>query len=290
MNLQDFRRSYAAAFEEALLEEFPEQDATSIHPSIRYSLTNGGKRLRPFFILALVQAFGGDPKSAFSLAKAIEYIHCYSLIHDDLPAMDDDDYRRGKPSNHKAFDEATAILAGDALQAKAFEVISQDTDLAAESRISLLAQLAKAAGDQGMVAGQMKDIIYEGQKVSLAQLKALYDQKTGALIRFSLQAPLGLVQVSDQTKLEMASFAQAYALAFQIQNDLQEVLWTDEERGKHTHSDQELEKNTYPALLGLEAAQEALRGEIKRCEEILSRLEEVMDTTLIRDFLDYLKV
>lgn len=290
MNLKDFSQTYAEDFEEALLAEFPDQEATSIHPSIRYSLTNGGKRLRPFFILATVQAFGQDPKRAFSLAKAIEYIHCYSLIHDDLPAMDDDDYRRGKPSNHKAFDEATAILAGDALQAKAFEVVSRDSGLAAESRVLLIKKLAQAAGDRGMVAGQMKDIAYEGQSVSLSQLQSLYDEKTGALIRFSLQAPLELLEVNDQVKEEMANFAQSYALAFQIQNDLQEVLWTDEARGKHSHSDQNLEKNTYPALLGLDAAKEALAAEVKRCEDSLSHLEGVMDTQLIRDFLDYLKL
>ncbi|MDO4680423.1 MAG: polyprenyl synthetase family protein [Aerococcus sp.] len=291
MKLKEFQQQVTPKLEEALREPFQANDSR-LRESMYYALESGGKRLRPLLVLALSQALGEITALSWQAACAIEYMHTYSLIHDDLPAMDNDDYRRGRLSVHKAYDEATAILAGDALQTIAFEALSKPTDQL-DRQLQLVQLLATASGDSGMVEGQMKDIAAEHQTLTLDELKMLHRQKTGELIRFSVLAGAISVKADEETLDLIQQFAEHYGLAYQIQNDLQEVLWDDEQRGKKQTSDQNLEKNTYPALLRVNGALEALKQERIACQDVLSHLKEhdpAVDTTLLSGFLDYLAI
>lgn len=291
MKLETFHQRLAPQLEEALLAPLAEQEGR-LAASMRYALASGGKRIRPLFVLAFNHALGGDVAAGLPAACAVEYVHTYSLIHDDLPAMDDDDYRRGKPSVHKAYDEATAILAGDALLTHAFMWLAGGQQ-AADQRLALVELLATAAGESGMVLGQMDDIQAEHQTLTLAELKQLHSRKTGQLIRFSILAGAISANVSAEGRMACEQFARHYGLAYQIQNDLQEVLWDDEHRGKKQVSDQALEKNTYPSLLGVSGALDALKAERAQCQTALSALRAsvaTLDEELLQGFLAYLEM
>ena len=257
-----------------------------------YAVQSGGKRIRPLLTLAVGSAGTLSNEAALDLACALEMIHTYSLIHDDLPGMDDDDLRRGRPTVHKAFDEATAILAGDALLTLAFEVAA-NANLQAHQLVEAVKILSTASGMSGMISGQMKDIASEDVTITLKQMKEIHREKTGELLLAAVR--LGNLFIDDaKMKEAFVTYATHFGLAFQIQNDLQDVCWTSEQTGKETGKDSELSKNTYPSLLGVEGAKEALASEISSCkralEEVAFTSENQQKLALLIEFLTYLEI
>jgi geranylgeranyl pyrophosphate synthase len=223
-----------------------------LYDAIRWSLFGGGKRFRPALVIATGRVFGASDERLLRTASGIEMIHTYSLIHDDLPAMDDDDLRRGRATAHKKFDEATAILAGDALQAMAFEVIADDGRLEDALKLKLVSELSIAAGK--MVAGQQLDLEAEGSALDLADIEAIHAGKTGALIRFSVRAG-GLIGSANEDEMTaLTEFGERLGLLFQITDDVLDVTSTSEELGKTAGKDRASEKATYPKVLGLEGS------------------------------------
>ena len=239
-----------------LADELP----ISLHKAMRYSVFAGGKRVRPILLLAACEAVGGDLNRAMPAACAMEMIHTYSLIHDDLPAMDDDDFRRGNPTNHKVFGEAIAILAGDALLTEAFVLMSNPeySGAAEVSRLlPVINEIARCAGSHGMVGGQVVDMESEGKPdVDLATVQYIHTHKTGALIKASVKAG-ALLGGADETDLAaMTRFGEAVGLAFQIADDILDIEGTTEEIGKDAGSDEARGKATYPAIVGLAEAKQ----------------------------------
>ena len=234
-------------------------DQETLLNSMQYSLMAGGKRLRPALTLATVEILGGELNNdVLRAATGLELLHTYSLIHDDLPAMDNDELRRGKPTNHCKFGAGMATLAGDGLLTLAFQWVT-DNHLSATTRSRLALELAKAAGPAGMVAGQARDIEGEHQQLDLAQLRYLHRQKTGALLEYAVLAGGIITGQSDKVCQQLALFGANFGLAFQIYDDLMDVLSTTEKMGKKVHKDANEQKNTYPGLLGIEGAKEQLR-------------------------------
>jgi len=234
-----------------------DSDEARVFEAMRYSSLGGGKRLRAFFVLAGATLFKVGAMPALRTASAVEFLHAYSLIHDDLPAMDDDDLRRGKPACHRQFDEATAILAGDALQALAFEVLAhEDTHGDAQVRAHLVAELARAAGAHGMVGGQMLDLLAEQTDgaMSIGTITRLQRLKTGALISFSCTAGAILGKAADQSRAALSAYAHDLGLAFQIVDDLLDVEGDAAELGKTPGKDQAAGKATFVSILGVERA------------------------------------
>lgn len=229
--------------------------------AMHYALLNGGKRIRPALVYMSCNFCGGSPELADRAAAAIEAIHCYSLVHDDLPAMDDDDLRRGRPTCHITFDEATAILAGDALQCLAFELLSaQDADLLPERQLRMLSILSTASGASGMVAGQAYDLAHVGDSLTLEQLQAMHAFKTGRLITAALQLGAAAAGCQDPETLEcLQRYGDQIGLAFQIKDDLLDIEGDTETLGKPQGSDQAQNKPTYPALLGIDGARAKLK-------------------------------
>lgn len=273
-----------------LIEERPTE--ARLKEAMLYAVQSGGKRIRPLLTLAVGSAGTSTNKAALDLACALEMIHTYSLIHDDLPGMDDDDMRRGRPTVHKAFDEATAILAGDALLTLAFEVAA-NANLEARQLVEAVKILSSASGMSGMISGQMKDIASEEVTITLEQMKEIHREKTGELLLAAVR--LGNLFVDDaKMKEAFVSYATHFGLAFQIQNDLQDVCWTSEQTGKETGKDSELSKNTYPRLLGVDGAKEALASEISSCkralEEVAFTSENQQKLALLIEFLTYLEI
>ena len=257
-----------------------------------YAVQSGGKRIRPLLTLAVGASGTSRNKAALDLACALEMIHTYSLIHDDLPGMDDDDLRRGRPTLHKAFDEATAILAGDALLTLAFEV-AVNANLEAGQLVEAVKILSTASGMSGMISGQMKDIASEEATITLEEMKEIHREKTGELLLAAVR--LGNLFIDDEKMKEaFVSYATHFGLAFQIQNDLQDVCWTSEQTGKETGKDSELSKNTYPSLLGVEGGKEALASEFSSCkralEEVAFTPENQQTKALLVEFLTYLEI
>lgn len=228
-----------------------------LYQAMRYSLFNGGKRVRPLLVYAACEALGGDPARADGAACAVELIHAYSLVHDDLPAMDDDDLRRGQPTTHIAFDEACAILAGDGLQSLAFEVLAdaRRNPQNSELRLQMIQLLARAAGPAGMVGGQAIDLGSVGHKLDQSALEIMHRHKTGALIEASVQlGALASERADEQALKALHSYAGFIGLAFQVQDDILDVESDTATLGKTQGKDQAHDKPTYPALLGLDAA------------------------------------
>lgn len=247
--------------------DFP---CSGLEEAIRYVLLGGGKRVRPLLVYAGCQALGGDFDDADAAACAVEFIHVYSLIHDDLPALDDDDLRRGRASLHKAFDEATAILAGDALQSMAFEILCRP-DAGKGDRLRMAHELARAAGPAGMVGGQVRDLAADGQEVSLDELETTHRLKTGALIRASVL--LGALSSGNATAAQLEGlgrYADHIGLAFQIQDDILDEVSDTGTLGKPQGSDRDGDKATYVALLGLEPAR-------KRAGELTAGATRALD-------------
>lgn len=249
--------------------------------AIRYSVIGGGKRIRPAMVYAAGEAMGVSTDLMDIPACAVEMIHAYSLIHDDLPAMDDDDLRRGRPTCHKAFDEATAMLAGDALQALAYEILAKDEhkELTPEHRIEMLRILTVASGAHGMAGGQAVDLASVGKQLTLEQLEHMHQLKTGALIRASIL--LGGMCKQDITQQEIAilsQYALCIGLSFQIQDDILDVISDTETLGKPQGSDEELEKPTFPAIIGLEKSKELALEQHEMALKHLEPLDEKADS------------
>lgn len=246
-----------ARVEQTLLRELPDHRSPSarLADAMRYAATGGGKRVRPILVYAACELAGGDTAQADIPAAAIELVHAYSLVHDDLPAMDDDDLRRGQPTCHRAYDEATAILAGDTLHTLAFELLASRGDFTAEQRVRMIDCLCRAAGAEGMAAGQMQDMLGHGQQMTLAALEEMHYLKTGRLITAALQ--IGLVASGNRsTALQQAlqTYGDAIGLAFQIQDDILDVTAGTEALGKPSGSDEKHGKSTFPGLIGLDAS------------------------------------
>jgi len=255
--LDNYQKRVDVALDKYLPSDDPPEH--NLAEAIRYSVVGGGKRIRPAMVYAAGEAMGVSTDLLDIPACAVEMIHAYSLIHDDLPAMDDDDLRRGRPTCHKAFDEATAILAGDALQALAYEILAKDDheELTPEHRIDMLSLLTEASGAHGMAGGQAVDLASVGKQLDLAQLEHMHQLKTGALIRASIL--LGGMCKQDISKDEMemlSNYALCIGLSFQIQDDILDVVSDTETLGKPQGSDEAQEKPTFPAIIGLEKSRE----------------------------------
>jgi len=250
---------------EQALEHFLPPAATEphrLHQAMRYAVLNGGKRLRPLLVYMSGEAADVPLEKLDAPACAIELIHAYSLVHDDLPAMDDDDLRRGQPTCHKAFDEATAILVGDSLQSLAFQVLAQaEQSISAAHRIQMIQILAKASGASGMAGGQAIDLAANNQPLSLAEIEQLHSLKTGALITASVELGLLAADTIDIAKLEaMRQYAQHLGLAFQIHDDIKDIEGSVESLGKIPGNDEKHQKSTYPAIAGLTAAKAKIQS------------------------------
>jgi geranylgeranyl diphosphate synthase type II len=263
--------------DEALAAVLPPDETrpTSVHQAMRYSVMAGGKRLRPILVIGGAEAVGGKAETVMPAACALELIHTYSLIHDDLPAMDDDDYRRGRLTNHKVFGEAIAILAGDALLTYAFRLIAENAARVATDAAlvrDVIVEVADAAGTGGMVGGQVVDIESEGKAVTAETLEYIHLHKTGALIRASLRVGALLAGGGADDLATIGEAGQSLGLAFQIVDDILDVEGTFAELGKSAGSDERKGKATYPALHGIEASRAQARALIARAKERLQPL------------------
>lgn len=254
---------------------------------LEYGLLNGGKRIRPFLVYAAVETLGGKWECADAAAVAIEMVHSYSLIHDDLPAMDNDDLRRGKPTCHIAFDEASAILAGDALLTLAFEVLAGANHLAPAQIVTLVTQLSKASGPSGMVAGQHIDLQHVGQVMTLDELENMHRHKTGALIEASvlMGATCAKAEPSTQEMQALSTYARAIGLAFQVHDDVLDIEGDASLLGKNSGADIALDKPTYPALLGLDGAKSKAQALINEAQAALNVLPG--STDILHQLADY---
>jgi geranylgeranyl diphosphate synthase type II len=243
-----------AAVNRALDDYLPAANSrpATIHRAMRYSLFAGGKRMRPALCLAAAAACGGEPSEALPLACAVECIHTYSLVHDDLPAMDDDDYRRGKLTNHKVFGEAVAVLAGDALLTQAFEIAAQCRGWRRYSHRDIVLELARAAGSLQLIAGQVADLEGEGRKISASQLRFIHERKTSALLCCAIRLGGMSANCSSAQLGALTDFGYHVGLAFQVIDDILDVTQTSEKLGKTAGKDSKARKATYPSIVGLE--------------------------------------
>lgn len=262
--LQQRLAQWRARVDTAIAAALPDRQARPqrLHAAMHHAALLGGKRMRPLLVHATGNAFGADPALLDAPAVAVELIHAYSLVHDDLPAMDDDQLRRGQPTVHVAFDEATAILAGDALQALAFETLAGCTQLPEATRVTMLAELATAAGAAGMCGGQALDIDATGapEHVDLALLRELHARKTGALLRAAVRLGALAAGVDVDARRQLDSYADALGLAFQIRDDLLDIEGDSATLGKTVGKDQAQAKATWPALAGVEASRRQLQA------------------------------
>lgn len=262
--------------------------------SMVYSLDAGGKRFRPLLLLATVDFFGQTlENSHYEIAAALEMIHTYSLIHDDLPAMDDDDLRRGKPTNHKVYGEGLAILAGDALLTESFHLVAE-MEVESALKVELIRLLAKASGSTGMIAGQVEDVLGEGKKINFRALQKMHQKKTGMLIQFAVEAGVLMSTQSFEMKKWLLEYAQNVGIAFQIRDDLLDVLGDEAAIGKKVGADEAHNKNTYVSLLGIEGATKAFENHcdlatesLQKAKDLLNKSEEV---TLLEIIIEELKV
>lgn len=291
MSLQSFSQHYRQRIDDLLLqhiESLPEL-SPNLKAAMRHGLVLGGKRVRPFLVYATGAMLGVGERLLDGPAAAIECIHAYSLIHDDLPAMDDDDLRRGHPTVHKAFDEATAVLAGDALQTLAFSILADHPfpDTLRHPQVKMLSALAKASGYAGMCGGQALDLAAEGKHVGLEALEQIHRHKTGALIECAVMlGALCKENVAGETLHALQKYASAIGLAFQVQDDILDVISDTETLGKPQGSDQALDKSTYPALLGLEAAQDMAKTLHQQALAAIKPLP--YNTEILSAFADYI--
>lgn len=260
--LQAFMTDRRRRVDDTMLRLLPDgaSPAPRLAEAMTYAALGGGKRIRPILVYAACELAGGTAEQADVPAAAIELLHTYSLVHDDLPAMDDDDLRRGRATCHRAYDEATAILAGDTLHTLAFELLASAGSFSASQRVALIRTLCRAAGAEGMAAGQMQDMLAEGQLLTLAALEEMHYLKTGRLITASLQ--LGLI-ASGREDVSLTSalneYGDAIGLAFQVQDDILDVTGSAETLGKSSGADEKMGKSTFPGLIGLDASRQRAR-------------------------------
>lgn len=294
VNTADFLSRSAIEVEQALAESIPAEwkFPSQLRDSMMYSVEAGGKRLRPILVLAAAEAVKGDAadrQAAMPVACAIEMIHTYSLIHDDLPAMDDDDYRRGKPTNHKVFGEAFAILAGDGLLTQAFYAASQAAQrgVSAEIVLAIVSDLARLAGASGMVGGQAADILGEQGTTTLAELEYIHSRKTSDLIVFSVTAGARIGGANAGQLEALTEFAHKLGLAFQVQDDILDLVGDETKLGKPTQSDVQQQKVTYPYLIGMDESRALVERLTKEATDALARagLEKPEQLFAIAEYL-----
>ncbi|MEZ9236223.1 (2E,6E)-farnesyl diphosphate synthase [Shewanella sp. 10N.286.52.A9] len=271
---------------EAKLNEL-DDNAPQLKAAMIHGALLGGKRIRPFMVYSIGEMLGADSRILDNAAAAIECVHAYSLIHDDLPAMDDDALRRGQPTVHIAFDEATAILAGDALQTLAFELICQPVEgINPQQQLAMVTALAKASGYSGMCGGQAIDLSSTDTRINIEQLTQLHNKKTGALISCAAELALIAANTSDTEQQIIREFAENIGLAFQVQDDILDITASTEELGKPQGSDEEANKSTFPSLLGLDGANECAEKLINDALSALAKL--TYNSQLIADFARYI--
>jgi len=262
----------------ARLLQPPDDGRSRLYEAMRHAAIGGGKRLRPLLTIAASRMFEIDDEQALRIAAAIEAIHVYSLIHDDLPAMDDDDLRRGKPTVHKAFDEATAVLAGDSLHALAFEILAHEaTNKDPHVRSDLVLELSRASGPNGMAGGQMMDLEAEGQQLDLAAVTRLQQLKTGALIEYAVEAPCIVVRLAKEARTPYRGYARNVGLAFQITDDLIDHSGSEAKAGKRTGKDARAGKATFVSIVGPERARQQARVLVDQAIDHLSDHGEEAD-------------
>lgn len=291
LTLSSFLNERRAPFEEQLYNYVRNLNTPPpLKEAMLYSLQAGGKRLRPMLLFATVEGFGTNYIESFPVACAIEMIHTYSLIHDDLPAMDNDDLRRGKPTNHKVFGEAIAILAGDGLLTFAFQVISEMGSTTPKQKLQLITELSRAAGPEGMVGGQVADMEGEKKQLTLSELEYIHIHKTGDLLSYAIIAGAIIANASEKDIENLRSFSKHLGLAFQIKDDILDIEGTEQALGKPVGSDLTNEKSTYPKILGLEFAKEKLDNHISQAREYLynvsinsEKLQLLVDYIVERD-------
>jgi geranylgeranyl diphosphate synthase, type II len=273
-DLDAYMKERLAAVDAALDVFLPPetQRPETLHKAMRYSVFAGGKRLRPILVMAGAEAVGGSAEQVMPTACAMELIHTYSLVHDDLPAMDNDDFRRGVPTNHKVFGEATAILAGDALLTLAFRLVADNVRQINRSALEVVVDIADAAGHGGMVAGQVADLEAEGRQVGAETVDYIHTHKTGALIRTSLRVGARLCGATAEQVHTLSVAGADLGLAFQIVDDILDVVASSEELGKTAGKDQIQQKATYPAIHGLEASRARARDLIDGADAALAAL------------------
>lgn len=254
--------------------------------SMNYSLMAGGKRLRPILIMAAADAVGADGEKFLHLATSIEMIHTYSLIHDDLPAMDNDDYRRGKLTNHKVFGDGIAILAGDALLTMAFEVIADSPNIDTEKKLKVIKEMSSAAGAEGMVGGQVIDLESEGKHIDMDTLRKMHSAKTGALFCAAIRSGAILGGATDKQLADLTQYAHCFGLAFQITDDILDVTGDEASIGKPVGSDEKNHKSTYVTLGSLQSAQELAQKAVNEAKKALADFGTEAD--FLRELVDYL--
>lgn len=298
MDLSSFKEKVMPSFEKEMLEYIGKDlvKKEKLHEAMSYSLAAGGKRIRPLLLLATIQSLGGNIKNGYAASAALEFIHTYSLIHDDLPAMDNDDLRRGKPTSHIVYGEDIAILAGDALLTQAFEIIAaSDTPL--EKKVKIILALAKSAGPEGMILGQMADIQGEGKNLNLEELQLIHRNKTGELLKFPIYAACVLADAMPEVEEQLMEYAEHIGLAYQIRDDILDVIGNVEEIGKNTGMDEAHHKSTYPGLLTLAGAKKALDQELAVAKVNLRTIEDIskdsakpIQTNLLLEIVDLLVI
>ncbi|WP_042355098.1 polyprenyl synthetase family protein [Bacillus rubiinfantis] len=287
LSLEEFTKKYKQLLDNELRQLVEDLNAPKvIKDSMIYSLEAGGKRIRPLLLFATLEGFGIDAQKGLYAGAAIEMIHTYSLIHDDLPSMDNDDLRRGKPTNHKVFGDAIATLAGDALLTYSFEVLNKiPHDFASpETKLQVTVEMAKAAGAEGMVGGQVADMQAEGKTLTIEELEYIHIHKTGKLLRFSVLAGAILAGANQSQLRDLSQFAHHLGLAFQIQDDILDLVGNQQLIGKTVGSDTTNHKSTYPQLLTLEGAKAALKTQITKAKDYLNKTG--LNTNLLLEITD----
>ncbi len=276
MHLKDYLGKRTRLVDDALDRLLPGEQVfpRTLHRAMRYSVLSGGKRLRPVLVLASCEAVGGDIEKALNVACAFECIHAYSLIHDDLPAIDNEELRRGRPTCHRAFDEPTAILAGDALLTLAFEIIAGAPIEDGGVIVRVVEELARAAGSTGMIGGQMVDIESEGKEVDFPVLEYIHIHKTGVLILAAVRCGAIVARAGKRELDALTRYAESVGLAFQIADDILDVEGTSAETGKGVGRDEKMGKATYPALFGLGESKRRARELVDKAVEALSGFDE----------------
>jgi geranylgeranyl diphosphate synthase type II len=272
MHLAAYLKARQQTIDRALDRYLPKANAKppTIHEAMRYSMFAGGKRLRPVLCLAAAEACGGKAAGALPLACAIECIHTYSLVHDDLPSMDNDDFRRGRPTCHKVFGEGIAVLAGDALLTVAFEIVSRTKPTSRYDMTTLLREVAIAAGSQKLIAGQVADLEAEGKKVNRSQLRYIHENKTAAILTASVRLGAMSANASAKELSAITKFGRALGLAFQVVDDILDVTQTTEKLGKSAGKDVAARKATYPAVIGLNKSRAEARALTRQAHQALS--------------------
>jgi geranylgeranyl diphosphate synthase type II len=273
MQLNDFLVSRKQIIEKAMPEYIEKLQAPkTLKDAMQYSLGAGGKRLRPIFVLALLHTYKQTENLGLATACAIEMIHTYSLIHDDLPCMDDDDLRRGKPTNHKVFGEAMAVLAGDGLLTQSFSLIVNDPYASSENKLRIVSELVKAAGAEGMVGGQVADMEGEAKSLSLEELQYIHENKTAKLLGFSIISGAILAGAPEEDIEKLRQYAYHLGIAFQIRDDILDIEGNEDVIGKPVGSDTTNEKTTYPSILSMQGAKEMLNDHIDHAKSVLNSL------------------